>query len=184
MLFAFLKLITVLTITPFFFDLLFKTEKERGANDEDDDPYKGIIFTVYKRVLTAAINHRYVTIVLVLVALVGSMASGKFVKNAFSQIHPHRCFVDLWLPEGSDILTTEQSIRRLENNVLGMENIANVTSVIGGGAQRLTLTYAPEDDTPVMVSLSLKLIRLSLVMFVCEKLSSWCEKTSLMCNTR
>jgi len=79
----FLSWITALTITPFFFDLLFKTEKERGANDEDDDPYKGIIFTVYKRVLTAAINHRYVTIVLVLVALVGSMASGKFVKNAF-----------------------------------------------------------------------------------------------------
>ncbi|WDT87634.1 efflux RND transporter permease subunit [Alteromonas sp. 009811495] len=141
----FLSWITALTITPFFFDLLFKTEKEQGSS-EDDDPYKGIIFTVYKRFLTAAINFRYVTIVIVLLALVGGVASSKFVKNAFfPDSSTPLFFVDLWLPEGSDVLTTEQSIRRLENRVMQMEEIANVTSVIGGGAQRLTLTYAPED---------------------------------------
>jgi multidrug efflux pump subunit AcrB len=141
----FLSWITALTITPFFFDLLFKTEKERGSS-EDDDPYKGFIFTVYKRFLTAAINFRYVTIVIVLLALVGGIASSKFVKNAFfPDSSTPLFFVDLWLPEGSDVLTTEQSIRRLENRVMQMEDIANVTSVIGGGAQRLTLTYAPED---------------------------------------
>jgi multidrug efflux pump subunit AcrB len=141
----FLSWITALTITPFFFDLLFKTEKEQGSS-EDDDPYKGIIFTVYKRFLTAAINFRYVTIVIVLLALVGGVASSKFVKNAFfPDSSTPLFFVDLWLPEGSDVLTTEQSIRRLENRVMQMEDIANVTSVIGGGAQRLTLTYAPED---------------------------------------
>ena len=142
----FLSWITALTITPFFFDLLFNTEKERGSSDENDDPYKGIIFTTYKRVLTSAINHRYITIGVVLLALGGSLASGKFVKNAFfPDSSTPLFFVDLWLPEGSDILTTEQSIRRLEANVLGMQDIANVTSVIGSGAQRLTLTYAPED---------------------------------------
>ena len=142
----FLSWITALTITPFFFDLLFNTEKERGSSDENDDPYKGIIFTTYKRVLTSAINHRYITIGVVILALGGSLASGKFVKNAFfPDSSTPLFFVDLWLPEGSDILTTEQSIRRLEANVLGMQDIANVTSVIGSGAQRLTLTYAPED---------------------------------------
>ena len=33
----------------------------------------------------------------------------------------------------------------IRDSVLGMQDIANVTSVIGSGAQRLTLTYAPED---------------------------------------
>ena len=107
----------------------------------------------------------------------------------FSQIHPHRCFSSiLWLPEGSDILTTEQSIRRLEDNVLGMENIANVTSVIGGGAQRLTLTYAPEDRYAsygqLIVETDTVESRDARMREIIEKLSSWCEKTSLMCNIR
>lgn len=141
----FLSWITALTITPFFFDLLFNTEKKRGSGD-DDDPYKGIIFTVYKRLLTAAINYRYITITLVIIALVGSVASSQFVKNAFfPNSSTPLFFVDLRLPEGSDILTTEQSIRNLEEKVMDMPEIANITSVIGGGAQRLTLTYSPED---------------------------------------
>jgi len=141
----FLSWLTALTITPFFFDLLFKTEKEQ-SKDDNEDPYKGIVFTVYKRFLTAAINGRYVTIVVVLLALVGGVSSSKFVKNAFfPDSSTPLFFVDLWLPEGSDVLTTEQAIRRLEDRVMAMDDIANVTSVIGGGAQRLTLTYAPED---------------------------------------
>lgn len=141
----FLSWLTALSITPFFFNLFFKTEKEQNKGD-DDDPYKGIVFTVYKRFLTAAINARYVTIIVVLLALVGGISSGKFVKNAFfPDSSTPLFFVDLWLPEGSDVLSTEQAIRRLEDSVLEMDDIANVTSVIGGGAQRLTLTYAPED---------------------------------------
>lgn len=115
----------------------------------------------------------------------GGVASSKFVKNAFfPDSSTPLFFVDLWLPEGSDVLTTEQSIRRLENRVMQMENIANVTSVIGGGAQRLTLTYAPEDRYASYGQLIVETNTVESRDARMREIVSSLEKISLTCNTK
>lgn len=140
-----LSWIIALTLTPFFFNLLFK-DQQPGESETQRDPYKGIFFSSYRYLLSVAINYRFITIIVALAILGSALWSSKFVKNAFfPDSSTPLFFVDLWLPEGPDIFTTEDEIRRLERLVMNMREIENVTSVVGGRAQRLTLTYAPED---------------------------------------
>ena len=54
-------------------------------------------------------------------------------------------FVDYRTPEGTDILETQRRVAELEEVVMEMEGVRHLTTVVGGGAQRFTLTYAPED---------------------------------------
>ncbi|PTL93180.1 MFS transporter [Halomonas litopenaei] len=141
----FLSWITALTLTPFFFDLFFKERIEAGE-EGDSDPYRGLLFRVFRRLLVVGIRFRYLTLVLAVALLAGALSLSGQVKNAFfPDATTPLFFADVWLPEGTDVLETERTIARLETQVLEMQDVTRVTSVIGGGAQRFTLTYAPED---------------------------------------
>ncbi|ALM53949.1 efflux RND transporter permease subunit [Halomonas huangheensis] len=144
----FLSWITALTLTPFFFDLVYRKDSEGGeASDvEPVDPYRGVIYRAFRSLLRLAIRLRYLTLGLAVLLLIGVLSLGGQVKNAFfPDATTPLFFADLWLPEGTDILETERIAAELEQQVLAMQDVTRVTSVVGGGAQRFTLTYAPED---------------------------------------
>ncbi|GAA3573548.1 efflux RND transporter permease subunit [Marinobacter xestospongiae] len=141
----FLSWLTALTLTPFFFDMFYPDKLENVDQSSDNDPYKGIVFVIFRRLLTYAIHYRFVTITLAIALLAGVLSFSGQVKNAFfPNATTPLFFVDLWLPEGTDILQTEETVKRLESRVNDMEQVVQVTSVTGGGAQRFTLTYSPE----------------------------------------
>ena len=141
----FLSWLTALTLTPFFFDMFYPDKLESVGQSSDNDPYKGIVFVVFRRLLTYAIHYRFVTLTLAIALLAGVLSFSGQVKNAFfSNATTPLFFVDLWLPEGADILQTEETVKRLESRVNDMDQVVQVTSVTGGGAQRFTLTYSPE----------------------------------------
>ncbi|WP_158774632.1 efflux RND transporter permease subunit [Cobetia sp. L2A1] len=145
-----LSWITALTLTPFFFDMFFREARERVPSETDDafdDPYRGVIFRVFRSLLSWAIRLRWLTLGGALALLVLAVMSFGQVKNAFfPDASTPLFFVDVWTPEGTDVLETEQRMTRLEGQVLAMDKVNHVTSVTGGGAQRFTLTYAPEDS--------------------------------------
>ena len=141
----FLSWLTALTLTPFFFDMFYPDKLESVGQSSDNDPYKGIVFVVFRRLLTYAIHYRFVTLTLAIALLAGVLSFSGQVKNAFfPNATTPLFFVDLWLPEGADILQTEETVKRLESRVNDMDQVIQVTSVTGGGAQRFTLTYSPE----------------------------------------
>mgnify|MGYP000987414578 FL=1 len=141
----FLSWLTALTLTPFFFDMFYPDKLESVGQSSDNDPYKGIVFVVFRRLLTYAIHYRFVTLTLAIALLAGVLSFSGQVKNAFfPNATTPLFFVDLWLPEGADILQTEETVKRLESRVNDMDQVVQVTSVTGGGAQRFTLTYSPE----------------------------------------
>lgn len=141
----FLSWLTALTLTPFFFDRFYPDKLENAGQSSDNDPYKGIVFVVFRRLLTYAIHYRFVTLTLAVALLAGVLSFSGQVKNAFfPNATTPLFFVDLWLPEGTDILQTEKTVKRLESLVNNMDQVVQVTSVTGGGAQRFTLTYSPE----------------------------------------
>ncbi|UDL07054.1 efflux RND transporter permease subunit [Marinobacter sp. CA1] len=141
----FLSWLTALTLTPFFFDMFYPDKLENVDQSSDNDPYKGIVFVIFRRLLTYAIHYRLVTITLAIALLAGVLSFSGQVKNAFfPNATTPLFFIDLWLPEGTDILQTEETVKRLESRVNDMEQVVQVTSVTGGGAQRFTLTYSPE----------------------------------------
>ncbi|MQX51949.1 efflux RND transporter permease subunit [Alcanivorax sediminis] len=144
-----LSWITAITLVPFFAELFFD-DKDVGSQDgEGEDPYKGRIFVLYRRMLDRAIHHRVLTLsgmgLLMVLALVGF----GFVKQAFfPPSNTPMYLVDYWLPQGSDIRATQESVARLEASLLEMESVTQVTSTIGRGAERFMLPYAPEKSYP------------------------------------
>ncbi|ELR64811.1 Acriflavin resistance protein [Photobacterium marinum] len=146
----FISWITAITITPFFCHLLFQDGKASDAEGEPEDLYKGWFFNLYRALLTTAMRFRVASIGLVLVMLVAAVFGMGHVKNVFFPPSSTPIFfVDVWMPEGTDVRGTETFINTIEDDILSYEaqnnvGLKNLTSVIGQGAQRFVLPYVPE----------------------------------------
>jgi multidrug efflux pump subunit AcrB len=138
-----LSWITALTLTPFYFMLFFRNVT---PGDGQDDPYQGIVYRAFGRVMITGIRWRWVSLVLVVVILASAVVGFGSVKNAFFPAsNTPIFFVDYRTPEGSDILETQRRVSELEDTVMQMDGVRHLTTTVGGGAQRFTLTYSPED---------------------------------------
>lgn len=144
-----LSWITAITLVPFFADLFF-SEKDVGGDDgAGEDPYSGKVFVLYRRLLDKAIHHRVLTLSGMGVLLVVAVLGFGFVKQAFFPPSNTPMFlVDYWLPQGSDIRATQEAVARLEQELLELDSVEQVTSTIGQGAQRFMLPYTPEQSYP------------------------------------
>lgn len=137
---------TAISLTPFFASLFFKeTVQTEGEAHEEKDPYNGMIFVIYKRFLEFCMRYSLSTMLILVVALGGSMYGFTKVKQSFFPSSTTPIFmVDVWMPEGTDIRTTNDTLKELEEWILEQNNIEHVTTTAGKGLQRFMLTYAPE----------------------------------------
>nr|WP_086940848.1 efflux RND transporter permease subunit [Thaumasiovibrio occultus] len=141
----FLSWILAITLTPFLCELMFKEEIAQGDDGEDADPYKGLMFTVYRSFLMAALRHRIITAVLTMAMLVAAIIGFGFVRQAFfPPSNTPMFYVDVWMQQGTDIRQNEETMKLVEAQALSYDGVQNVTTVMGMGAQRFILTYAPE----------------------------------------
>ncbi|GIU13585.1 MULTISPECIES: efflux RND transporter permease subunit [unclassified Shewanella] len=144
----FISWITAMTLTPFFCNLMFKDGV--ASEEENDDPYKGWLFGLYRQTLNLAMRFRAVTLILVIAALISSVFGFAHVKNVFFPAsNTPMFFVDVWMPEGSDIKATERLLSRIETDLMAQQQaedigLVNLTTVVGQGAQRFVLSYVPE----------------------------------------
>ncbi|GIC78481.1 efflux RND transporter permease subunit [Moritella sp. F3] len=135
---------TAISITPFFADMFFKGMKV-DADSADVDPYKGIVFVTYKRVLEACMKYAWTTVFALILMLVASLYGFTQLKQSFFPSSTTPMFmVDVWLPEGTDIRATSEKLRELEVMVSANEKVDHVSSSTGKGSQRFMLTYSPE----------------------------------------
>lgn len=145
----FISWVTAMTLTPFFCNIMFK-DGDENASDNDEDPYKGWLFQTYRNSLTLAIRFRVVTMVLVVAALMTSLVGFGHVKNVFFPAsNTPIFFVDVWMPEGTDIKASQALLHKIEQNLLAEQaesdvGLVNLTTVLGQGAQRFVLPYVPE----------------------------------------
>ncbi|WP_153916716.1 efflux RND transporter permease subunit [Shewanella sp. TC10] len=145
----FISWVTAMTLTPFFCNMMLK-DGEAPMGDAEDDPYKGWLFQVYRTTLNLAIRFRAVTVLLIIAALITSLAGFGHVKNVFFPASNTPIFyVDVWMPEGTDIKATESFLHKIEQNLLAEQaekdvGMVNLTTVLGQGAQRYVLPYVPE----------------------------------------
>ncbi|WP_282167168.1 efflux RND transporter permease subunit [Shewanella japonica] len=145
----FISWITAMTLTPFFCNMMFK-DGDTPTGDVEDDPYKGGLFQVYRTTLNLAIRFRVLTVLLIIAALITSLAAFGHVKNVFFPASNTPIFyVDVWMPEGTDIKATESFLHKIEENLLAEQaekdvGMVNLTTVLGQGAQRYVLPYVPE----------------------------------------
>ena len=144
-----LSWITAITLVPFFAEQFFSDKDVGGEDGEGEDPYKGRVFVLYRRLLDRAIHHRVLTLSGMFVLLVVAVLGFGFVKQAFfPPSNTPMYLVDYWLPQGSDIRATREAVSELEASLLEMDSVTQVTSTIGQGAARFMLPYAPEKSYP------------------------------------
>lgn len=141
-----LSWLTAISTTPLLCSLLLKTGA--GGADANRDPYAGGFFKMYRGLVATAINHRWLTLGLVVVMFVlavigfGSVKSG-FFPDSSTPIF----FVDVWEPEGTDIRTTRDDTLRASAYIREQPGVMQTSSVIGGPHQRFTLVYDAKEPT-------------------------------------
>ena len=134
---------TAISLTPFFADIFFKGQK---ANiNEDADPYKGVLFVVYKGFLEFCMKRAWATVAVLVLGLAASILGFTQVKQSFFPSSTTPIFqTDIWLPEGTDIRATNERLEDLESWLFAHDGVEHVTTTAGKGLQRFMLTYAPE----------------------------------------
>ncbi|UJF17159.1 efflux RND transporter permease subunit [Vibrio sp. SS-MA-C1-2] len=140
---------TAISITPFFADLLFKESVTKDNQASEQDPYKGIFFTVYKSLLTFCMKRAWLTILVLVLSLGGSIWGFGHVKQAFFPYSMTPMFLtDVWLPEGTDIRTTNKKLDHIESWLQQQDHVEYVATTAGQGLERFMLTYAKEKSYP------------------------------------
>ena len=128
------------TVTPYLGKLLLRAPKEAS-----DDPYKGAFYGIYRRFLWMALRAR-VLVVLVIVGITvwSVMAFGQVKQAFFPASNTPIFYVQVQMPQGTDINVTDDEMERLEQILLAEEDVTGVTTLVGRGASRFMLTYNPE----------------------------------------
>ncbi|MDF4515217.1 multidrug efflux RND transporter permease subunit VmeV [Vibrio parahaemolyticus] len=140
----FLSWVTAITLTPFLADLLLK-EEEKDTNGEDEDPYKGWLFVVFGALLKFSLRFRWITVAAMVALLVGAViAFGNVKQQFFPPSNTPMFYVDMWMPEGTDIRQTIKQAEKVESHIRQQDDIDFVSVSIGQGLQRFALTYQPE----------------------------------------
>ncbi len=140
-----LSWILAVTVTPLLGHYLFKAE----SGQSDEDIYNSRGFNAYKKLLNAALRHRRLTLLALFVTTSAAVVGFGWVKQSFFPPSNTPIFyVDYYLPQGSDIRATEEDMKEIESTIMQQEGVVNVTSLIGMGASRFMLTYAPELPNP------------------------------------
>ncbi|MBG0791415.1 MAG: efflux RND transporter permease subunit [Desulfovibrionaceae bacterium] len=132
--------VTAVTVTP----LLCKKFLHPKPRSEKD-PYGGRIYRAYKHFLEGCLNHRVLTLS-VLIGMLGISIYGfGFVKQSFfpDSTQP-RFFIHYWLPQGTDIRQTSKEMSEIETMLMKDDRIQSVSAFVGEGSPRFILTYSPE----------------------------------------
>ncbi|NUH64920.1 efflux RND transporter permease subunit [Sulfitobacter sp. S0837] len=128
------------SVTPYLGRLLLKAPKNAS-----DDPYGGALYGAYRGFLWLALRMRVLVVVAILGITVWSvMAFGQVKQAFFPASNTPLFYVQVQMPQGTDINVTDAEMARLEKILLAEENVTGLTTLVGRGASRFMLTYNPE----------------------------------------
>jgi multidrug efflux pump subunit AcrB len=132
--------LTAMTITPMLCDMFLHPKINDG-----EDLYGGVLFRAYRAILQFCLHHRVGTMLTLVAMLVVSIYGFGFVKqNFFPASTQPRFYIHYWMPQGTDIRTTSDDLKEIEQTILNDDRIKSVTTFTGSGAPRFILTYTPE----------------------------------------
>jgi multidrug efflux pump subunit AcrB len=140
----FLSWFTAISTTPFLANLFFK-QNDADPDAEIRDPYAGAFFSGYRWFLEKSMHHKVITMLIMVLALGGSVVGFGKVKQAFfPPSNTPIYFVDMWFPEGTDIRVNYEEVQAIQKRVMALANNEYALITQGQGAPRFTLTYGPE----------------------------------------
>lgn len=135
-----LSWVMAITLVPALGKFVFK----KGSAENNN--LKGSRFQKsFTALLTSFLRHRWITIFSLLsITIVAFMGFGLVKQGFFPPSNAPLFYIHYWGQQNEDIRSTERVIKQVEQEVLAASGVKSVTSFIGRGADRFTLTYAPE----------------------------------------
>ncbi len=138
-----LSWLIAITLVPLLAVMFIKVNEANKGKD----PYANPFYQNLKKILYFLINHRWVTVIVMLSLLYGSFLAFGQLKNSFFPASTRDQFMfHMYFPEGTDIRNVETISDEIEAYILANKQVKNVSSFIGTGAPRFLLTYSPEKD--------------------------------------
>ena len=151
-----LSWITAVTTTPLLCAMFIKADK-KVEGQEESDPYAGMLFQSYKKLLLVALRFRWVTVSLVVALFISAIIGFGYVKQGFfPDSNTPMFFVDIWEVEGTDIRATRDDALKVEKFLSEQQEVVSTTTMVGGGAMRFTLVYTPESSTNAYAQIIVK----------------------------
>jgi multidrug efflux pump subunit AcrB len=140
-----LSWILAMVQTPMSCDLFLKV----NTSNEKSDPYGGKAYLIFQRFLEKCLKHRVASVLVLLILLVGAGFSFTKVKKAFFlELDKPQFMVDYWLPEGSHINQVSEDLKELEQYLMAMPEVVNVTTSIGQTPPRNVLMAEAISNNP------------------------------------
>jgi len=136
-----------LTTTPLLGVMFIKSKepKEGEGAAETADPYKGAFYAGYHKILMLCLKQRVATMGVMCLLLAGSVYGFTLIPVSFFPSSSQPIFMmDYWLPEGTDIRTTNKDVEEVADWFGEQEGVVNVSAFTGKGPVRFALTFAPE----------------------------------------
>ncbi|MBK1879698.1 efflux RND transporter permease subunit [Pelagicoccus mobilis] len=141
-----LSWVFAVTVTPLLGNYILK---KPDAQEDEVDPYKGILYSVYKSILGISLRFRILTVLALGLMAMGSLVGFRFVKQSFfPDSNTPVFYLNVWQPYGADIRATDEIACEVEQVLMADERVDDVTTLVGAGAQRFMLVYAPEQPDP------------------------------------
>ncbi|XOZ32473.1 efflux RND transporter permease subunit [Halomonadaceae bacterium KBTZ08] len=114
------------------------------GNPEDRAFYQWV-----HRLISATLRRPWILTSSAILIVAASAVAFSFVPQTFFPPAERSQFmVDYWLPEGSRIEQTSEDMARIEQRLMAMESVTDVTAFIGEGAPRFYLPMIPRTPNP------------------------------------
>jgi multidrug efflux pump subunit AcrB/outer membrane protein TolC len=156
------SLVVAVGILPVLTSKLLKA-KAAGTVVAPADRSDSTVMALYRRVLNASIEHRYISAGLGVGSLVATFVAYGVLNHGtefFPDTEPDRATISVRAPDGTDLEETDRIVRRIEGVLQALENIDvyNVETGVGGGgspmegaqaqgnAARITVDFLPHPN--------------------------------------
>lgn len=133
---------SALTITPVLIKWGLFSQARSVQTLPTSSPYQGGFYRLYQRALTALLAQKTLTLSMMVILLALAVwGFGAVRQNFFPAANTPIFFVDLWLPYGTDIKSTEKIASEIEKNITGRKGVVATVTTVGQGSMRFILTY-------------------------------------------
>ncbi len=115
-----------------------------GVHHDSAEMFDTPFYRHFRQWVTWCVTHRWKTIgITIALFALGIVGMGKVQQQFFPDSSRPEILVDLWLPEGSPFVASEEVAKRVEKRLAQEEGVSSVTTWVGSGVPRF---YLPLDQ--------------------------------------
>ena len=144
-----LSWVIAVTVVPMVGFHLFSAQRKQAQEQDDTQQdaaiYSGRMFAFYRGLLGTALHRRWLVVAGLIAVTITCYAGFGSVKNAFfPAANTPMFYVNVLHPQGTDILTTDATLREIGSFVAEQPETTDFDTFVGAGATRFMLTYNAE----------------------------------------